>query len=371
MIPVLHVTTSLDLGGAEVLLADLVTRSDRAAFAHQVVSLLPQGAVRPRLEAAGIAVEDLGMQHARPSVGALLKLRRIVRDARPAIVHAWMYHACFAAALTRPRRMLWGLHAANLDLSRYPLSTTLATTACRMLSRLPQAIVVNSITTRDYHRDKGYRPKQWELIPNGIDSDAFRPDPERRRAIRWSLEIAEDTPLIGFIARRDPQKDHVTFLRAAARLAERMPQVQFLLAGLGTDDALMQDLVSRYAPRAKVYRLGIRDDVAAVTAALDVATMCSFGESFSNAVAEAMACAVPCVVSDVPPLPEILGDTGAVVAPQDPDALAAAWAELLAEPAEQRRARGAAGRQRIAAAFSIRAMVNRFEALYRTVANGH
>ncbi|HET8712399.1 MAG TPA: glycosyltransferase [Gemmatimonadales bacterium] len=371
MIDVVHVTTGLDLGGAEVLLADLVTRSDQSSFRHRVVSLLPDGVVRRRLEHAGIPVTDLGMRHARPSLSALLQLRRIVRDARPALVHAWMYHACFAAALTRPRRMLWGLHAANLDLSRYPLSTTLATAACRMLSRVPHAIVVNSATTRDYHRDRGYKPRQWELIPNGIDTDAFRPDAGRRRDIRASLGMAEGTWLIGFIARRDPQKDHVTFLRAAARLTERKPDVQFLLAGLGTDDALMRDLVRRYAPRSTIHLLGIRNDVAAVTTALDVATMCSFGESFSNAVVEAMACGVPCVVSNVPPLPELVGQTGAVVAPEDPDALAGAWAALLDTDPAERRNRGETARRRVSTQFSVRAMVNRFEALYRTVDNGH
>ena len=371
MIDVVHVITGLELGGAEVLLADLVTRSDRTAFAHRVVSLLPGGTVRPRLEEAGIPVADLGMRHARPSFSALRKLRAIVRDARPAVVHAWMYHACFAAALAKPRRLVWGLHAANLDLSRYHITTTLVTSACRWLSRRQHAIVVNSPSTRAYHQELGYRPKQWALIPNGIDTDQFRPDPARRHAVRSVLGLAPDTPLIGFIARRDPQKDHVTFLRAAGRLSERMPGAHFLLAGLGTDDPLMRDLVRRYAPRAAVHLLGVRDDVAAITTALDVATMCSFGESFSNAVAEAMACGTPCVVSRVPPLPEILDGHGAVVENGDADGLASAWEALLAEPPEQRAARGAAGRKRIRAEFSATRMVSRFEALYGDIANGN
>ena len=373
MTDILHVITSLDVGGAEVLLADLVTRSN-GTFRHRVISLLPGGDVRPRLERAGIPVTDLGMRHGRPSLRALLALRRAVGAARPDVVHAWMYHACFAAALARPRgsRLLWGLHSANMDLALHPITTSLVvTTACRMLSRMPDTIVVNSSETRDYHSELGYKPKQWALIANGIDAEEFRPDPARRAQTRAALGVPNDVPLIGFIARRDPQKDHVTFLRAAERLTQQMPAVQFVLAGLFTDDRLMDDLVRRHAPTTRLHRLGVRTDIAAVTAALDVATVCSFGESFSNSLAEAMSCGVPCVVSDVPPLPEILAGTGSVVKGADPDALAGAWRSILNETPARRQDRGNRARQRILTDFSAANMVSRFEALYHAIQRNH
>lgn len=375
MINVVHVTTGLDQGGAELLLADLVARSNGGRFRHRVVSLLPGGAVRPQIEQTGIAVTDLGMRHARPSVGALLRLRRLIRESGAQVVHAWMYHACFAAALAvqqaRRPRLLWGLHAANLDLSRYHITTTLVTSACRWLSRLPEAIVVNSPETRDSHARAGYRARRWVMVPNGIDTDRFKPDSATRQAVRAALGIPQDAPLIGFIARRDPQKDHVTFLRAAASLSARRPRTHFLLAGTGTGaaDATMGDLVRRHAPHATMHLLGVRTDVPALTAALDVATMCSaYGESFSNVVVEAMACGVPSVVTRVPPVPSILGGAGLVVDVGDAAGLAAAWETLLAESAEARQARGEAARRRVQAEFSARLMVDRLEQLYQGVA---
>lgn len=373
-------TTGLGLGGAELLLADLVTRSDATRFSHSVVSLLPDGAVRRRIDDAGIPVRDLGMRHGRASLKGLRDLRRIVHEgvgARHArIVHAWMYHACLGATLavagrSRHRfRLLWGLHAANLDLTRFHKTTTFVTTACRFLSRAPDAIAVNSRTTHEYHANQGYHAKRWVPIPNGIDIDSFRPDAQSRLAIRTSLGIGENEPLIGFIARRDPQKDHATFLRAAAILTARMPSAHFLLAGSGTgpEDGPMKELVQRYAPRVSLHQLGAREDIASVTAALDIATMCSFGESFSNAVVEAMACGVPCVVSDVPPLPQLVGSSGIAVGNGDPDALATAWQSLVEEEPHRRRARTEAGRRRVAMDYSVAQMIHRFEALYQELA---
>jgi glycosyltransferase involved in cell wall biosynthesis len=380
VIDVVHVTTGLDIGGAELLLHDLTTQSSRHEFNHRVVSLLPGGSIRTRLEGVGIDVVDVGMRHARPSLRAFFALRRVLRSEardRVLIVHAWMYHACLASALAlacmrqQGHRLLWGVHAANLNLSAYHFTTTLVTKACRWLSTVPDAIVVNSQTTEDYHRSLGYRPNRWVMIPNGIDTRSFRPDPRRRAAIRAALGIGQSSPLIGFIARRDPQKDHVTFLRAAARLHTRLPNAHFLLAGHGTEahDPIMRDLVRSHAPHARLHLLGAREDVASVTASLDIATMCTFGESFSNVVVEAMASGVPCVVSRVPPLPDIVGDSGSVVDVADPEALAAAWESLLAESPEKHRARVVTGLQRSEGQFSSQLMVRRFEALYWELAS--
>jgi glycosyltransferase involved in cell wall biosynthesis len=101
-----------------------------------------------------------------------------------------------------------------------------------------------------------------------------------------------------------------------------------------------------------------------------MATLSSFGEGWPNVVGEAMACGVPCVVTDVGDACAIVGETGRVVPPADPEALARAWAELLAFPEEQRRALGAAARERIAAYFSLEQVVERYQALWEELAAG-
>jgi glycosyltransferase involved in cell wall biosynthesis len=114
--------------------------------------------------------------------------------------------------------------------------------------------------------------------------------------------------------------------------------------------------------------LGERQDMPRITAALDIASSSSsYGEGFPNVIGEAMSCAVPCVVTDVSDLPWVVADTGRVVPPRDPQALASAWADLLELGVEGREALGAAARARVIQYFPLESVVARYEALYESV----
>jgi glycosyltransferase involved in cell wall biosynthesis len=162
-------------------------------------------------------------------------------------------------------------------------------------------------------------------------------------------------------------KDHATFFRAASALAAEKDSVHFILAGDGVvaSNAQVAKLMDSRI-RDKVHLLGRRDDVPRLLAAMDVATSASaYGEGFSNAVAEAMACGVPCVVTDVGDAGWIVGDTGMVVPPGSPDLLAKAWSRLLGMDRDQRKRLGERARARVAENFEISAVVRRFEDFYR------
>jgi glycosyltransferase involved in cell wall biosynthesis len=190
--------------------------------------------------------------------------------------------------------------------------------------------------------------------------------------VRAELGLPPDAPLIAMVARFDPVKDHPTFLEAAARLHARRPDVRFLLCGRDVtwENRGLAAAVERAGARGFVHLLGQREDVARVTAALDLSTLSSScGEGFSNVVGEAMACGVPCVVTDVGDSGAIVADTGLVVPPRDPEALAAAWAQLLARPAEERAAIGRAARRRIEDNYSLDVIVRRYQDLYEELAD--
>jgi glycosyltransferase involved in cell wall biosynthesis len=152
-----------------------------------------------------------------------------------------------------------------------------------------------------------------------------------------------------------------------------MPQVHF--ACVGTDFAdrgkRLAELASRLQISSRVRFLGPRDDIARVMPAFDLLTLTSsYGEGFPNVVGEAMACGVPCVVTDVGDSAALVGDAGDVVPPRQPAALADAWRRLLTEPVHERRARGERARARIMREFSLPAIVRRYEALYERIACG-
>src|SRR5262249_37999795 len=154
--------------------------------------------------------------------------------------------------------------------------------------------------------------------------------PEHGRRVRaaWGL-VGE--PLIGLVGRVEATKDYPTFLKAAARLSAARPDVRFVCVGEGSaaHAAELRALAQSLHVEGSVIWAGIRHDMPAVYNALDVLTSASVGESFSNVIAEAMACGVPCVVTHVGNSPSIVGETGLIVAPGDPDALAAQWQLLL------------------------------------------
>lgn len=354
---VLHVITGLGVGGAESMLTRLALLAPADLLVQRVVSLTPGGANRAVLEQGGIGVGDLGMARGAPSLSALLRLAAEIRAFAPDVVQSWMYHAdlCALAARRlsgRSPRLAWGVRCSDMDTSRYGRLLKAVIRACAWLSGRPDAVVANSVAGRDVHMALGYRPRRFEVIPNGIDVGRFRPDPEKRARIRAEMGIAADRPLVAQVARVDPMKDYEGLLAAL----EMTPEVDALLVGEGT-----QDLPA--GPR--LHRLGRRSDVADLLCAADfIVSSSAFGEGFSNALAEGMACGLPAAATDVGDARVVLGTTGVVVPPRQPRALAEAIRMLAAEAPERRAARSAAARRHIEDNFGIDVIIRRFAGFY-------
>jgi glycosyltransferase involved in cell wall biosynthesis len=168
------------------------------------------------------------------------------------------------------------------------------------------------------------------------------------------------------VARFDPAKDYTTFLRAALRLLDSNQHVSFVLVGRGVvpSNPHLQEILGSNEARHRTHMLGVRMDVPKLLAALDIFTCSSASEGFANVIGEAMACGVPCVVTDVGDSARIVGDTGRVVAPRDPGALAAAWESLLQAGPQARQQLGARARQRVEQHYSLEAVTRMYEELY-------
>jgi glycosyltransferase involved in cell wall biosynthesis len=360
---VLHVITGLGIGGAETMLARLIEATP--AIRHVVAPLTDALDLAPRLADAGARVAPVGIRSTATLPSGLSRLVRLIREIRPDLIQSWLYHADLAATVARmlarhPAPLLWSIRCADLDLRRYAPTTRWVVRALARLSHLPAAVVSNSEAGLAWHRRLGYRPRRALVIPNGYDTSRFRPDPEAGAALRRRLGWPADAVIVGMVARVDPAKDHAGFLEAIGR---GPPVLHAVLIGQGTESlAIPPPLAGRVAA------LGVRADVAALTAGLDIACLASFTEGFPNVVAEAMACGVPCVATAVGDAAAILGGTGVLVPPGDPAALAAAFARLAAMPAAERRALGEAARARVIEAYSIAAVAERYAALWHDAA---
>lgn len=354
---VMHVVTGLSSGGAESMLAALVTADATSGADVSVVTLVPGGLYHDRLLAAGIKVVSLDMRRGLPSPVALWRLAARIRAERPDVIQSWMYHADLLATVAwllagrrRHTRLYWGIRCSDMDLSRYGLQLRIVIRLLAWLSGLPDGVVANSRRGLAVHRAAGYHPRRFHLVHNGIDAERFRPDPDARAAIRRQLGIAADTPLVAMVARNDPMKDYPTFYAAMERLAG----VEALVVGAGTADLPV---------RPGLHRLGIRPDMPALLVACDlVVSSSAYGEGLSNAVAEGMACGLPAVVTDTGDSRLLVGGTGYVVAPGDAEGLAAAVRRLLDDA--QRASLGTAARRRIVECFSLARAVDAFRAVH-------
>lgn len=377
-IRVLHLITNLEMGGAEMMLLKLLSGMDSSQFSSSVVSMISKQGIGSRIEKLGIPVTALGFRRGAVPLRGWGPLLDLVRRDQPDIIQTWMYHADLAgllwARLLRIPHLVWNIRHSNLDPGHDSRMTRWVAAACARFSRQPDAIIVNSHAGRTVHEGLGYASRRWEVIPNGFDLDRYRPDRDARQSVRRELCIEGSTPLVGLFARFHPMKDHETFLEAARILGERRPGTRFLLAGTGTgpENSELNAAIEARGLGDSVHRLGIREDVPRLMAALDVlVSSSSSGEGFSNSIGEAMACGVPCVVTDVGDSARIVGQTGVVVPPRDPAALAAGCDRLLGATATARQSIGALARSRVAKRYSIQTVVARYEGLYRELTGGN
>lgn len=378
MIRVCHIITGLYTGGAEVMLYRLLGRTDRERFAPSVVSLIDRGALGERIEALGIPVHGLGMRAGRPSLAGLRRFRRLLRELRPDVLQGWMYHGNLAASLgarLAPGHppVVWGIHHSLHDFGAERVSLRAIIRLSRLVSRLPAAAVYVSRASAAQHENFGFRHRRWAVIPNGFDGAAFRPNSERREEFRARFGASGPETLIGLIARHHPMKDHGNLFRAARLLQSSGRDFRLVLAGPGIEPANRElcGMIESLDLTGRVILLGECSDVAGIMAGLDILCMSSsHGEAFPLVVGEAMACGLPCVVTDVGDAAWLVGDAGRVVPPRDSEALAAALGELIDLGAAPRRAMGVAARQRVLDHFSLDGVVGEYQSLYRELLPG-
>ena len=375
LINIVHLITELNMGGAEQMLHKLVTRMDRNRFRCIVASMVGKGPIGEKIMADGIPVFDLGMAFGRPNLKGLNKFFHFLKRESIDIVQTWLYHADLLGLLIGRaagiKRIVWGIRCSNMHLRNYRPLTALTVKIAGGLSFLADGIVVNSTEGRKVHERRGYHTERMILIPNGFDAERFHPDVTARRWLLSQLSLQENVTLLGLVARFDPMKDHKNFLKAVSLLAARDGSVHFVMVGRGVNhnNRKLIPLLDDYRLKGRVHLLGLRHDIPRIVAALDIATSSSaFGEGFSNTIGEAMSCGIPCVVTDVGDSAQIVGDTGQVVPPRDPEAMARAWERLLKMGRDGRRELGERARSRIVENYEIGQVVKRFEAFYQMIA---
>ena len=372
---IIHVITSLNDGGAEAVLFNLCKYDKKNK--HQVVSLTGYGKYGSMLKEIGINTVKLNMMSNRLSLIPFFKLIKFLHNKKPDIVQTWLYHGDLvgglAARIAGIKSIVWGIHHTTLDSYK---SKKITIWISKLLSKLswwiPKKIISCSRRGIDTHKKLGYDFRKMCFIPNGYDLDSFRFKEYQQDKLKINLNLDTSIPLIGTVGRFNSQKDHLNLLDALVILAKDKILFNYVLVGTGLDQSNKQivEWIRKRGLSTYVKLLGQRNDIPKIMNGLDLHVLPSaFGEAFPNVVNEAMACGTPCVVTNVGDASFIVGDTGWVVRPKSPKALAKAIKIALQElrGGTAKNAYSLKVRRRIKENFSVIKMVKGYTELWNTL----
>lgn len=366
---IIHVITGLNAGGAEKTLFKLVTNNKRNT--HLVVSLTGPGEFGEKLADAGVPTVCLDLDAHPHLLGPkMLRLMKMFREQKPEVVQTWMYHADLiggvCARLAGIRKVFWNLRIAFPDSKTEKRRTELLAVTLGLLSWIiPTKIVTCGEGIHRSHTRWGYSEKKMHPIPNGYSL----PTSNSLSGITQIEQPSSSVKTLSFLqlANYQRRKGHSVLFASLAALDVQNLSVRLILVGSGTEqsNASLTNEIGQFGLESIVERHGFRDDVEEVFRAVDFLISPSLSEGFPNAVAEAMAFSIPCLVSDVGESSAIVGDTGWVFKPGSPESLRIAIEQAIALPAHQRAQMGRNARRRIENLYSLRAMSNAYDALYR------
>ena len=382
-IKLVFLARSLDYGGAQRQLISLAKALDKKRF-HVTVLTFYHGPLAQELNGHGVQVISLDKKGRWDIFGFLLRLVRLLRLARPDVVHAYLDIPHLLSLILKPfvrTRVVWGLRTSTIELDQYDWLHRLASRAEKWCSRFADLIIINSNTGLEQHVARGLPRKKMLVIPNGFDTEVFKPDREAGAKQRSAWRVQEQTQLLGIVGRLDPMKDHQNFFRAAALVSKKMNDVSLTEASAGNRGEVrfvcVGDGPANYLEGLKALAkdLGISERViwqeattavAAVYNALDVLVSSSRAEGLSNAVGEAMACGVACVTTDVGDSRLLVGECGSVVPAQNSEALAEGIIRSLSGKQPEL---GNVARERIVAHFSVQRLAQLTEEALVSVAD--
>ena len=370
---VLHIINDLSLGGAETLLSRVATSP--SPDTHIVVSLGRPAWYSSQLQANGLEVHHLDMESVTAVPKGIARLRRILRESRPDVVQCWMYRSnVFGGVVAKTERkpVVWGIHCASIDALR-PSSRALAHLSGMLARWTPDFVINCSNQSAELHRGIGYSKAPGGVIHNGYDASVFFPDEQARRRARRSLGLDDNDFAIGSITRWDSLKDIPNLLAALRIASDRgVPFHCFLIGtGLSAENGELEAAIEGSGCGGVVRPLGRRSDIEDIARALDLHVLASRTEAFPSVVAETMLSGTPNAVTEVGDASLMVGETGWLVPPGDPerlaDAIVDAHREWMDDPVRWQERRKA-GRRHIAENFSFDSMIAAYERLWAEIA---
>jgi len=369
----LHIITSLSIGGAETMLLRLIKHKPDLAKSTIVISLTDNGEIGRILESLGASVICLGMHNWSSIFKALFKLKKVIQNEKPDIIHTWMYHANIlggiAAVIAKNKNIIWSIRRSEFTRDE-SLSTYIVMRIGAIFSNvIPKVVVCVAESGLKNHQKYGYKPDNMIVIPNGFDLEQLKPDQVIRKEIRKELNIYDDEVVIGCVGRFHESKGYEILIASSMEVIKLHKKVRYLLIGRDLDqqNTILMEWINNTGFSDHFLLAGEKHNIADYMRAMDIFCLSSITEGFPNVVGEAMASALPCVVTSVGDVQKITGNNAILVQPKNKKLLSKGLCEMLNMDNEKRNRRGLNGRKRIEKEYPIKLACEKHFNLYLSV----
>lgn len=367
---VMYLMEDLSLGGAQRRFVRMARMLDKDRFQLVIGVLRPGGALEDDVRSLGIPLVHF-TRHSRFDPSPVWHVRQYVRRERIDVVHGMLWLSNLVAMLAAWQTPHLAVVGSTVNLvydkergGKYRLMLD------QRLWRRMDYMVVNALALREYLLQRRFPEERLVSIANGVDvPDAALLSPASRAAVRARLGLPADVPLIGTVARLEPEKNLQTLVQAARIVCERLPEAHVAVIGDGSERAPLQALAASLGIGEKVHFPGKVASSDLALPAFDLFVLCSRFEGMPNALLEAGAWGLPLIATPVGGTVEIVleEETGFLTPLGDPQTLAEHICALLEHP-DRAALMGRAAREHVAKHFSSSAMVQRYEAVYRLAA---
>jgi glycosyltransferase involved in cell wall biosynthesis len=373
---ILHVISGLQYGGAENLLFQLLQMPEFSTFDHQVISLTGLGPIGESMQELGLDVIALNFSSHKLNIKPLIAFLDALRNYQPDILQTWLFHADLAGAVAHlveyKTPLVWSVHHATAHMNFFKRSTKIVIQINRILSRwIPERIVCCSPSVYDAHQRMGYPADRMVIIRNGVNCSRFQRNDKQYSALREELGFSPTALLVGYSGRWIPSKGYRILIQAASTLTSQHPDLHFLLWGQGIDsqNEELTTMLKDFSVLGHFSLLGATASAEKFLQGLDIYTSPSLDEALPMSVAEAMACQVPCVVTDVGDQGKLVGQTGVVIQPDDVQEIVKGIKNIIDLDEPSQRQKGYNARERILNHYSLDTTAEQYSQMYQQLGN--
>ncbi len=361
MIKIILAIRSLDIGGAERQFIELIKYIDKTKFDVTVCTMY--GGVQEDIvkNIPNINYYNLQKKGRYDFVDFYKKYKQLSNKINPDVIYSFLGEMNLFSLWCKPKKtkLIWGFRASNMDLKKYGIVSQILFWMQKKLSKRVDKIIANSNASINFHKKQGFFMDRAIVVHNGIDTNRFKKDEQKRKEFRKKYNLCKNDIVIGMVARIDYMKGYTIFAKSAKKLLQKYSNLKIFSIGSG-DKKIKKECQKILGDfnNTKFIWLGSQKHVEDFYSGFDIFCSSSFGEGFGNSIAEAMNCEVPCVVTDVGDSKMIVGECGVIVKPNSFEELSNGIEELLKKDLIQL---GKCSRKRVIENFSIEKMVKKTE----------